>query len=299
MVVTLLSGAVLGIVLFILILVIAFHVSVKLYKRSYDRRYQPRDIRGETVLITGGAGGIGRCLADRFAKLGANLIIWDVNDALLEKAKEELGAVTTVAVANVDVSDREAVNAAAAQAGEIDILVNNAGILYGKPFLELTDDQLVRIVNINQLGNYWTIRAFLPAMIRRKRGHLVCMSSQGGLTGAVNLADYSSTKHALKGLMESLHLEFRKQKVDIKITTVFPFYARTTLFDADALLGKEYPTLTPGFVADEMVDAVVRGIPHLSVPKILRWLPALRLLPYEKQLEVLERPVDSLAPHFK
>jgi short-subunit dehydrogenase len=99
--------------------------------------------------------------------------------------------------------------------------------------------------------------------------------------------------------MESLHLEFRKQKVDIKITTVLPFYARTTLFDADALLGKEYPTLTPGFVADEMVDAIVRGIPHVSVPKILRWLTVIRLLPYEKQLEVLERPVDSLAPHFK
>jgi all-trans-retinol dehydrogenase (NAD+) len=232
-------------------------------------------------------------LADRFAELGAQLVIWDVSDELLAKAQKELGAVTSVRVAKVDVSNREAVYEAARQVGAIDILVNNAGIFNGKEFLELTDVQLERIVKINQLASYWTIRAFLPGMIDRNHGHLVCTCSQAGRTGTGNLADYSSTKHALTGLMESLHLELRKQKVNIKITTVFPYFARTTLFDTDSFLGTGFPVMTPEFVADEMIDGIVRGIPTVDIPKALRWFSLLRLFPYHIQLGILEGSIST------
>jgi all-trans-retinol dehydrogenase (NAD+) len=281
-----------SVLVFLLVLFVLLFVLHKLYiNRYYKSLYPKRDIRGETILITGGASGIGRAQADVFAKLGAKLILWDVNSELLEKAREELSAVTSVRIAVVDVSKREAVAAAAVEAGPIDVLVNNAGIVNGKPILQLSDTQIERIVAINELAHFWTIRAFLPGMLERDKGQIVCISSQAGLTGCARLADYSATKHALVGLMESLTLELRQMKSKVIATTVCPYFVRTGLFDFNdkELLQPTLPVMTPEFVAQEIVDGVVRGIEHINIPGLLRWIVGIaRLMPYQLQLGVFE-----------
>jgi all-trans-retinol dehydrogenase (NAD+) len=280
-----------SLLLLLLVLVLLVFLAYKLYVHCYlPILYPRRDIRGEVVLITGGAGGIGRSQADAFAKLGAKLILWDVNQALLEKAQEELGAITDVRTAVVNVASREAVAAAAAEAGPVDVLVNNAGIVNGKLLLDLSDAQIERIVAINEVSHFWTIRAFLPGMLERDRGQIVCIASQAGTNGYARLADYSATKHALIGLMESLTFELRERRSSVRTTTVCPYFVRTGLFDFDKreLISDALPVMTPEFVAQEIVDAVVRGIHRVDIPRVLRWFTAIRLLPYHLQLRILE-----------
>jgi all-trans-retinol dehydrogenase (NAD+) len=275
----------------LLLLILIPVIAILIYNYYYYHiLYPKRDIRGQTILITGGASGFGRRQADLYAKLGAKLIIWDINETLLEKAKQELSPITSVRIAKVDVSDREAVDAAAVEAGPIDILVNNAGIMNGQYVLDLTDAQIERVTAINQLAHFWTIRAFLPGMIARNSGQIVALCSFGGVAGCPRLADYAATKFAVAGLMESLTLELREKKVNVRTTTVFPFWARTGLYDMDKtpVVREGLPTLSAEFVAKETVEGVVRGEPAVWIPTILRVFVGSRIFPYQVPLRIVE-----------
>jgi all-trans-retinol dehydrogenase (NAD+) len=221
-------------------------------------------------------------------KLGARVIIWDVSVKDLENTAEELGR--SVSAARVDVANPDDVAAAAAKAGDVDILINNAGIVNGKALLELAPAQVQRILAINTFSQFLTIRAFLPRMLERNSGQIVAISSQAGLIGYARLADYAASKHALLGLMESLALELREKRSAVVTTTVCPYFVRTGLFDFDkgGVVPSVMPVMTQDFVADEIVEGVVRAEPRVVIPKVLRWLVAMRLLPYHLQLRVLE-----------
>lgn len=125
-----------------------------------------KDVSNDIVLITGGASGLGRLMAIRFAKLGAKVIIWDLNLAGLEetvKMIEELRSkkenVGKCHYYQVDISDRYKVYATAErikqEIGTVTILVNNAGIVSGKRFLECTDTQIVKTFDVNTLAHFW------------------------------------------------------------------------------------------------------------------------------------------------
>jgi all-trans-retinol dehydrogenase (NAD+) len=176
------------------------------------------------------------------------------------------------------------------EASDIDILINNAGIVNGKSLLELTAVQVQRILAINTFSQFLTIKAFLPGMLERNSGHIVSISSQAGIIGYSRLSDYSASKHALLGLMESLALELREKNSAVVTTTVCPYFVRTGLFDFDkgGVVPSVMPVMTQDFVADQIVEGVVRGEPRVVIPKVLRWLVAMRLLPYHLQLRVLE-----------
>lgn len=117
----------------------------------------------------------------------------------------------------MDVSDREAVYRTAhrvrEEIGPVDILINNAGIVCCKTMLELPDKAIENTFAVNILAHYWTIKAFLPDMIRQKRGHIVTIASVTGMVGIYGCTDYSATKFACIGLHESLFCEL---KVEIK-----------------------------------------------------------------------------------
>lgn len=125
-----------------------------------------KDVSNDIVLITGGASGLGRLMAIRFAKLGAKVIIWDLNQAGLEetaKMIEELRSkrenVGTCHYYQVDISNRFNVFAAAdrirQEIGTVTIVVNNAGIVTGKRFLECSDEMINKTFEVNALAHFW------------------------------------------------------------------------------------------------------------------------------------------------
>jgi all-trans-retinol dehydrogenase (NAD+) len=241
--------------------------------------------KDRTVLITGGGLGIGRLMALKAAARGARVVIWDLNPENLERVTAELERAGRRAWGwRVDVSDKEAVRRAAAEtlaaAGPVDILVNNAGIVSGKPFLECSDQQIRRTLEVNTLALFWVSRAFLPAMIEQGRGHVVTIASAGGILGTPGLADYSASKFAAFGFDEALRLEFKKQRLAIRTTVVCPFFIDTGMF---AGVRSKFPAILPiikeGYAAERILGAVERNRPRLYMPPIVYTVAALRLLP--------------------
>jgi len=87
------------------------------------------------------------------------------------------------------------------------MIVNNAGVIQGKLLVDLSPDDINQTFGVNTLAHFWTLKAFLPGLLKRKQGHIVTVSSAMGLTGVSAMSDYCASKHALIGLHESLRAE--------------------------------------------------------------------------------------------
>lgn len=232
------------------------------------------DLNGKTVLITGGAGGLGLATARLFKKEGARVVLWDVDAGRGEKAEAE-----GFGFKAVDAVDPAAVRAAAAELGPVDVLMNNAGVHFPGDFLEADDGQVMRQVGVN-LGSYiWCARAFLPGMIARGSGHLVYTASAAGLLGVPGMAVYSATKHAVVGLAESIRMELRRAGHDgIGTTIVCPSFIDTGMFP-DTKPPLFTPWLKPDTLAKKIVAAVKAGRIDVSEPAMVKLIPLLKALP--------------------
>jgi 3-oxoacyl-[acyl-carrier protein] reductase len=189
-------------------------------------------LKGRVAVITGGAQGIGYCVAERFIACGASVLLWDIDAALLDKARATLGA--KAFGARVELTDAQAVDqasaAALAQHGRIDILVNNAGITGGNaPTWELPPDIWRRTVEVNLVAPYLTCRAIVPAMIRQGYGRIVNVASVAGKEGNPNASHYSASKAGLIALTKSLGKELATKGV--LVNAVAPAAARTAMFE--------------------------------------------------------------------
>ncbi|KHJ95161.1 oxidoreductase, short chain dehydrogenase/reductase family protein [Oesophagostomum dentatum] len=157
---------------------------------------KPKDISGKIVLITGAGNGIGRLISVKLATTGCRLVLWDIDTKGNEETKrlcEELGAETHTY--DIDMSDRQAIydsaSAVIREVGDVDIVVNNAGILRdGGDFLDKSDDVIEKTMRVNTLAHIWMAKAFLPSMIERDEGHIVCICSMSGIVGAKACVDY-------------------------------------------------------------------------------------------------------------
>ena len=190
------------------------------------------DLSGQVAVITGGAQGIGRAIAERMVESGAAIAIWDMDAALAEKTATELGGGSKAYA--VDVCDFEAVNAAAQAVsrdmGRLDILVSSAGI--AGPNMKNMDYPLEdwrQILDINLSGVFHCCKAVLPFMTKAGYGRIVNIASVAGKDGNPNAGPYSTSKAGVIGLTKSLGKEHADQ--DIAINCVTPAAARTRIFD--------------------------------------------------------------------
>lgn len=240
------------------------------------------DLQGARVLVTGAASGLGRQLALGSARRKAALVLWDMNGEGLDRVVKEVESLGAQAQSDVvDVSRREEVYAAARRlGGPLDILINNAGVVSGKRLLEIPDEKIELTFRVNTLALFWTVKAFLPGMIERGRGHVVTIASASGLIGVPKLTDYGASKWAAVGFDESLRMELRKVSPAIRTTVACPYYFRTGLFEGAK---SRYPLLLPILEEEKVSERILRAIERdrrkIVMPAMVRTIPWVRLLP--------------------
>lgn len=257
------------------------------------------DLKNKNVLITGCASGIGRLMAQKAAVRGANVILWDINAEGLDRLASQLRSWGYSAHCyQCDLSDRDNIQRVARQVlgdhGAVDVLINNAGIVSGRPFLEISDDEIERTFQINTMALFWTSRAFLPAMLAKGSGHLVTIASAAGILGAPKLSDYAASKFAAVGLDEVLRMELAQSGTAIQTTVVCPFYIDTGMFKGvRTRFSWILPILKPENVADEVINAIEKNHHRVLLPSGVYLLYPLRLLP----VTLFDRVMDLLGVH--
>ncbi|MEQ8361157.1 MAG: SDR family oxidoreductase [Cytophagales bacterium] len=135
---------------------------------------------------------------------------------------------------SIDVSDSSSVNSMIEEiqnnfGRSIDILINNAGLGYSSYLHEMSDENWLKMFDINVHGLFYCTRAVLPKMIEKGYGHVVNISSIAGTTGVETMAGYCGTKHAVRGISHSLYKEVRNH--GIKVTCIYPGSVNTNFFD--------------------------------------------------------------------
>ena len=163
-----------------------------------------------SVVITGGAGGIGRALARRFLAARASVFLADCSEGALESAAAELGH--AVGVMRCDVSSESdcmrLVQLAEAHAGRpIDVLVTNAGVPFAGPLREASAEEISRVITVNVVGTILSARAAIDSLTRGADPCLLLMGSLQSVTGRAGRSVYTASKHAVAGLARSLALE--------------------------------------------------------------------------------------------
>lgn len=212
----------------------------------------------KSIFITGAASGMGRETARLFAGKGWFVGGYDVNEAGLGALRDELGADNCL-VRPLDVTNREDYRAALMSFGEatdgkLDLLYNNAGIGRGGPFADQPFEDVIAVVQVNLMGVLIGIHEAI-GLLKATPGSLCFTTSSSSATfGMANIAVYSATKHAVKGLSEALSVEFKAYGVRV----------------ADVLPGViDTPILPPGVAAAAPKDGMFRAIPPIEVARVV------------------------------
>lgn len=231
------------------------------------------EISGKNILITGGARGIGALMAKEFLGLGAeNVILWDISQEELTKIAKELGQGKGRVISQVvDVSNLAEMKSAlldlAALKIPIDILINNAGIVVGKKFIDHSHDEIHRTLAINVQALMNLTLLVLPQMRVRAGGHIVNIASAAAMVSNPDMSVYCASKWAVAGWSDSLRIELEREGRGVKVTTVFPYYINTGMFDG--VKSPILPILRPEYVAHKIIQAVRKDRIVLRMPRLL------------------------------
>ncbi|MCM8730548.1 SDR family NAD(P)-dependent oxidoreductase [Hephaestia sp. GCM10023244] len=180
---------------------------------------------GRTAIITGGASGLGKAVAQRIVAEGGTVALWDLNRDALVAARDEVGARDIQAL---DVADPAAVEAAAAASasvlGKVDILVCSAGITGATaPVHDYPIDSWQRVIDINLNGLFYCCRTVVPLMLASGYGRIVNLASVAGKEGNPNASAYSASKAGVIGLTKSLGKELAGKGVIVNSLTPATF----------------------------------------------------------------------------
>ena len=197
-----------------------------------------RELAGKVAVVTGAASGIGRALADRFARAGMKLVLADVEETALAAAAGELAAAgaETLAVPT-DVSRADDVDALARRTyehfGAAHVLCNNAGVALAGLLWEHSLEDWRWLLGVNVWGVVHGVRSFVPRMLEAKTpGHIVNTASVAGLTSAPGLGVYNVSKHAVVTLSETLAKDLAMVGAPIKVSVLCPGFVSTRILDS-------------------------------------------------------------------
>ena len=210
------------------------------------------DLTGKTALITGGAAGIGMGIAGELLKLGAKVVITDLDQKKLVEAKSKLGENCFTYLNDVTQKDKheELIQYIEETVGSLEILVNNAGKHCKKPSMDTTDEEFQSVMDVNTNSVFALTRAALKYMIPRGKGSVINISSMSALFGLTEVVAYSSSKTALLGMTRTLASE----------------YSHT---------GVRFNAIAPGFITSKMFMDIMKNDPEREA-RILDRTPAKR-----------------------
>jgi 3-dehydrosphinganine reductase len=268
------------------------------------------DFRGKHVIITGGSSGIGRAVARLLAQRGAHVSIIARRQQNLDETLSGLEALCQdsgqcLQCYSADVTDWEQVQGAMAQVTANDhapdILINAAGFVHPGYFEQLPVDIFHQNMDVNYFGTLHSIKAVLPMMMERRRGHIVNFSSIAGFLGTFGYTAYGASKFAVRGLSDALRVEMKPYGISISV--VFPPNTDTPQLHYENRFKPEEAHRIEGVVklykADQVAEVVVRGIvrrrayilPGLDT-KVIWWITnGLNSRPNLLHRFLLDRPV--------
>jgi NAD(P)-dependent dehydrogenase (short-subunit alcohol dehydrogenase family) len=203
------------------------------------------ELQGQVAIVTGGGRGIGRATALELARLGADVVVAELDKAGAERTAGEVAGLgrKSLAIAT-DVTRRADLTAMVqrtkADLGRIDILVNNAGIYRAAATLDVTEDHWDAIMNINAKAVFFATQAVLPVMIAQKSGAIISLASMAGKIGSKTNLPYNASKAAVVSMTKSLALAHAAD--GIRVNCVCPGFVETDMWnmvarDQGALLG--------------------------------------------------------------
>jgi 3alpha(or 20beta)-hydroxysteroid dehydrogenase len=206
-----------------------------------------RRLDDKVVLVTGAAGGIGAAAARRMAAEGARLLLSDADGRRALELAQELGAEAI----EHDVTSEERWHAVLAHAltvhGRVDVLFNNAGVFLAAPLTETSLADFRRVLDVNAVGVFLGMRTVAPAMIERRTGSVINVSSVAGLIGPPMLTAYAASKWAVRGMSKVAAKELAQ--FGVRVNSLHPGQIDT---DMNARQRERTP---------ELIDRLIRGIP--------------------------------------
>jgi len=253
------------------------------------------ELAGRNIVVTGGAGGIGRALSRRFVKEGArHVVVADLDGERAAAFAAEIGALGLGFDAGRESGVRELVAAATDAGGPIDIFISNAGVPGAGGGPEAPDEVWDEAWRVNVMAHVWAARALVPQMRERGEGYLINTASAAGLLTQVSSLIYSVTKHAAVALSEWMAIEYGDS--GIRVSCICPQGVRTPMLE----LAMEDPVAAAALAEggliepEDVAEAVVAGIeaervlilPHENVSGFLafkgaepeRWIRGMRKL---------------------
>jgi short-subunit dehydrogenase len=255
---------------------------------------------GTRVLITGASRGIGAALARQLAARGCVLgLVARGEDGLRELVDGLQGEGHRALPA--DVADRDSIRGAVEAFGDVDVVVANAGVAHYGPWLDLEQRLEDQMTDVNWLGTLYTVRAALPGMVARRRGHVVLISSGAALRTFPGAAVYGATKSAQRGFGEGLWHDL--DGTGVGVTIVYPGEIETNLHDHQR---EKLPDWRQGQEADvdECAAAIVKGVEsdarNVYFPREVRLLRAVHgLSPRLADLALRRLRGHSAAPRSR
>ena len=239
------------------------------------------DLQGKVAVITGGASGIGRAVAEKAAAEGMRIVIGDIEEGPLKEAEGELTGRGAEAIGVVtDVSDaasvRELRDRALERFGAVHLVHNNAGIGTGGPIWDFSEEDWRWIIGVNQWGVIHGIATFVPLLMEQGEGHVVNTASIAGLTTTAFLGPYHATKFAVVAMSEVLYKDLQTAGSPVGVSVLCPGFVQTRIAESDRNRPAWAPERTvegaeelraviqtmvdggipPAAVADRVIDAV-------------------------------------------
>src|SRR5271163_1269866 len=239
------------------------------------------DLQGKVAVITGGASGLGRAVADRAAAEGMKVVLGDIEEGPLKEAvgdltssgAEALGVVTDVADG---ASVRNLRDAALDRFAAVHLVHNNAGIGLGGPVWEVSEQDWRWILGVNLWGVIHGVATFTPLLIEQGEGHIVNTASVAGLIAAPFLGPYNATKQAVVAISETLFKDLQAVGAPVGVSVLCPGFVRTRIAESErnrpewapdrdvpgatelrgAVQGMVDGGIAPATVADRVIDAV-------------------------------------------
>jgi len=195
------------------------------------------------VLVTGATRGIGAAIAAAFEQRGCTV-----------------GRVARTGELAADVGDERSIAAAVESFGQVDVCVANAGIAHYLPFKEMSSELIEELTRVNWLGTVYTVKAALPGMLERGRGHAVIVSSGAGIRSFPGAAVYGATKSAQRGFGEALRHELKGTGVGL--TMVYPGQVKSGLHDHEKERMPGWYKLERAAAPEPLAKAVVAAVEH-------------------------------------